>query len=70
LPLFTDECTRTLEREGIDVQEAIEDFQAGRDHWDEVDREWYRYGQLGVYLYEPRFVFGRRDELVTYVWLR
>ena len=70
MPRFTTECADALERAGIDLEDAVADFDAGKDRDETDDVEMFRYGRLGVYLYERRIVFGRRENIVMHVWPR
>ena len=69
MPRFTMESADALERAGIDLKDAASDFENGIDGSSASPGRAHRYGKFGVYRYERRIVFGRREDLVTYVWL-
>ena len=65
-PLFELACLDRLNRNGITLESAEQDFVAGR----ESGESGFRTGRHGVYHYEQRRVFGQIEFVVTRVWLK
>jgi hypothetical protein len=64
-PLFELACLDRLNRNGITLESAQQDFVDGR----EFGESGFRTGRHGVYRYEQRRVFGQNEFVVIRVWL-
>ncbi len=68
-PLFDLKVIEFLRRNGIEEDDAVDDFNAGLES-DEAGGLRFRYGRLGVYAYQERVIMGRIDIVVVEAWVR
>jgi hypothetical protein len=69
-PYFTLDVIALLLRNGITLEEAENDFEAGRDAETLVEGTQLRVGELALYRFRYVIAFGRKDIVVDQVWLR